>query len=248
MNDQPSTANPPVELHPGLDRAPIKDRFAATGRAQIKDILAEEAADRFYQCLTQELPWRLAYNEGANALELTREQMAQMTPQEQAQFQNGIFERASRQFQYAYSDYPAAQTISNPDEPNFYVHDILRFLNGETFQSFLKDITGLEGKLYADGHATCFQAGHFLTIHDDRDTNDRRAVAYVFNMTKNWRVDWGAALQFFDSDLNIVESFAPAYNTLNIFRVPQGHAVSFVPPYATGGRFGMTGWFHYAQE
>jgi len=246
MTTESQFTNPDVELNPALDTDAIRDRFAATGRAQIRNVLSEESAQRFLTCLTQELPWRLAYNDGANALELTREQMAQMTPQDQSQLMNLVFERASRQFQYAYSDFPVARTMNDPALPNFYVHDVLRFINSDAFMPFLKDVTGLEGKFYADGHATCFQSGHFLTIHDDRDSNDRRAIAYVFNMTPNWRADWGAALQFFDDDYNIIESFVPSYNTLNIFRVPQAHAVSFVAPYATEKRFGMTGWFHYA--
>lgn len=246
MTDQFQTTNPPVALNPALDAAPLRERFAVTGRAQIRNILTDEAAERFYGCLTRELPWRLAYNEGPNALELTREQIEGLTADQQAQMESQIFQRAMTQFQYAYSDYPVARTLNDPAEPKFYVHDVLRFINAEVFQSFLRDVTGLEGRMYADGHATCFQAGHFLTIHDDRDANDRRMIAYVFNMTPSWRPDWGAALQFFDDKYEICESFSPTFNTLNIFRVPQAHAVSFVPPYATGGRFGMTGWFHRA--
>jgi len=246
MTTQGQFTNPDVALNPEIDIDAIRDRFAATGRAQIKDVLTVEAAARFYACLATELPWRLAYNDGAQALELTPEQIAQMSPQELGQFEHQILERASREFQYAYSDFPVAKTMNDPDAEKFYVHDVLRFINSDTFITFLKDITGLEGKFYADGHATSFQSGHFLTIHDDRDTNDHRAIAYVFNLTPNWRPDWGAALQFFDEDLNIVESFAPGHNILNIFSVPQAHAVSFVAPYATVPRFGMTGWFNYA--
>jgi Rps23 Pro-64 3,4-dihydroxylase Tpa1-like proline 4-hydroxylase len=246
MTETTQMTYPDVALNPELDRDALRARFVATGRAHIADILTPEAASRFYACLTQELPWRLAYNDGPEAKELTRERLESMDFQQQRQLETEIIQRAMRQFQYAYSNYPVAQTLNDPAEPKYYVHDVLRFLNEGTFQSFLRDITGLEGRLYADGHATCFQSGHFLTIHDDRDGSERRAIAYVFNMTPNWRPDCGATLQFFDDDLNIVESFAPTYNALNIFRVPQAHAVSFVPAYATSGRFGMTGWFHRA--
>ena len=246
MSDQSNIGVTPVELNPTIDRAQIQSRFAATGRAQIKDILTEQSAEQFFKCLTEELPWRLAFNDGSQHQELTREQTDNLGPQEQAQLQHGIFERATRQFQYAYADYPVAKTLNSPTEPKFFVHDVLRFLNGETFRSFLLDATGLEGKMYADGHATCFQPGHFRTIHDDTDTDNIRVLAYAFNMTRNWRPDWGGALQFFNQDLEIEESFAPIFNALTIYKVPQAHAVSFVPPYAQGGWFGMTGWFHAA--
>ncbi len=70
----------------------------------------------------------------------------------------------------------------------------------------------------------------------------------VFNMTPEWRADWGANTLFYDEDFNVVDSFVPRYNVLNIFRVPQPHAVSFVSPFAGGKRFGMTGWFRYADK
>jgi len=246
MTDQTQVSNPPVELNPALDRKAIRARFDATGRAHIKDVLIDDAAQRFHTCLSTELPWRLAYNDGDKSLQLTRDEISRMSPQDLKQLEMGVFERATRQFQYAYSDYPAAQTLNDPAEPNFYVHDVLRYLNSKPFMDFLRDVTGVEGKLFADGHATCFQSGHFLTIHNDSDTQERRVIAYVFNMTSFWRPDWGAALEFFDDEYNIVESFAPRFNALNIFQVPQAHAVSFVAPFAAGRRFGMTGWFHRA--
>lgn len=246
MSDQNGTPSPQVALNPALDPVVIRKRFDATGRAQINGILDRASADRFFTCLSQELPWRLAYNEGGNAREMTAQAMRQMTPEQHSQFQSEIWDRASRQFQYAYSDYPVAQTLNDPAQPRFYVHDVLEFINSEPFLSFLREATGLDGKVYADGHATCYRAGHFLTIHDDKNANTQREIAYVFNMTPSWRPDWGGALQFYNEDLSIAESFAPAFNALNIFRVPQAHAVTFVPPYATSGRFGMTGWFHRA--
>lgn len=246
MTDQNNSMQTPVELNPALDRAALRARFDETGRAQIRDVLTEASAHRLLTCLSQEIPWRLAYNDGAQALEKSREELGQMQPQQLRELEAGVFERAKTQFQYAYANYPVASTLNDPTEPNYYVHDVLRFLNSERFLEFLRDITGLEGRLYADGHATCFRSGHFLTIHDDRDTSNRRAVAYVFNMTSFWRPDWGGVLEFFDDQVNIVESFSPRFNALNIFRVPQAHAVNFVAPYATGQRFGMTGWFHRA--
>jgi Rps23 Pro-64 3,4-dihydroxylase Tpa1-like proline 4-hydroxylase len=246
MTDTNGTPKPDVVLNPALDLAPIRERFAATGRAQIEAVLDPRSAERFHTCLTKEIPWRLAYNDGPKALEMTPQQLQQMPPQEQVQFQSMIWGRAGQQFQYAYSDFPVAQTLTDPDHPKYYVHDVLKFINSDPFLDFLRDITGLEGKLYADGHATCFQSGHFLTIHDDRDDTRNRAVAYVFNMTPSWRADWGGALQFYDASFKITETFTPGFNVLNIFKVPQAHAVTFVPPYAKGGRYGMTGWFHHA--
>ncbi len=238
----------PVELNPLVDIETPKAKFAADGRAQIKDVLSAETAGAFFKCLNEEIKWRVAYNDGAQVMELTEDQVMAMNPQQQQMLHQSVYQRAALQFQYAYLDYPAARTINDPNEPRNYVHQVLEFINTDPFLDFIKEITGLEGKLYADGHATCFSSGNFLTVHDDRDTQDNRAIAYVFNMTPNWRPDWGANLEFYDDEYNIVESFVPTFNRLNIFKVPQPHAVTFVPPYATARRLGMTGWFYHAQS
>ncbi len=236
--------NPPVELNPDLDLTGVRERFDKTGRAQIKDVFHRDTADRFYACLLEETPWVLAFNEGTTPRFLTREMMDRLPEQQKAGLMQELFIRASTQFQYAYSDFPVSGTINKPDQPELYSHKVLSYLNGKAFQDFIAGVTGLEGKFAVDGHTTCFQSGHFLTMHDDSDTDGRRELAYVINMTPVWRSDWGGTLLFFDEDYNITESLVPSYNTLNIFSVPQGHAVSFVAPFAAEKRFAMTGWFH----
>jgi Rps23 Pro-64 3,4-dihydroxylase Tpa1-like proline 4-hydroxylase len=41
----------------------------------------------------------------------------------------------------------------------------------------------------------------------------------------------------------VIEGYMPRFNTLNLFAVPQHHAVSFVPPFAPQGRIAISGWF-----
>jgi len=242
------TANPPVAFNPALDLQGLRERFDATGRVQVKDAFSDDTAGRLHQCLSQETPWMLAFNEGETPRYLSRQEMDEMSDAQKANMMQNIFSNASKQFQYAYSDFPVSGTINDPNQPNQYTHDVLRFLNGQTFQDMIKKVTGLEGKFAVDGHATCFQSGHFLTIHNDTDADDRREIAYVINMTPTWRSDWGAHLMFYDDEFNIVETFAPKYNTINMFRIPQAHAVSFVPPFCPQKRFGMTGWFHRFED
>ena len=59
----------------------------------------------------------------------------------------------------------------------------------------------------------------------------------------DWRPEWGGYLQFFDDEGDVVQAFRPRFNSLNLFAVPQPHAVSFVPPFAPLGRYAITGWF-----
>ena len=67
----------------------------------------------------------------------------------------------------------------------------------------------------------------------------------MLNFTPTWRADWGGILNFIDADGHISEGYTPAFNALNIFKVPQNHAVSMVTPFAREGRYSITGWLKY---
>jgi Rps23 Pro-64 3,4-dihydroxylase Tpa1-like proline 4-hydroxylase len=62
------------------------------------------------------------------------------------------------------------------------------------------------------------------------------------NLTPGWSVDWGGLLMFVDQDGHVAEAYTPAFNALNLFQVPQPHAVSMVAPFAGGDRLAITGW------
>ena len=51
-------------------------------------------------------------------------------------------------------------------------------------------------------------------------------------------------LAFFDEAGNIEEAFMPAFNTLNIFLIPQRHAVQQVAPFAGTRRLSYLSWLH----
>jgi len=97
--------------------------------------------------------------------------------------------------------------------------------------------------------ATYYTRESFLSAHDDiADHKKNRLVAYVLGFAKNWAIDWGGLLQFFDPESGeIIESFLPTFNGLTLFRVPQWHSVSFVAPFARAPRFSVTGWY-YGEE
>ena len=47
---------------------------------------------------------------------------------------------------------------------------------------------------------------------------------------------------FHDADGHVSEAYAPTFNALNIFRVPQLHSVTQVASFAGGPRLSVTGW------
>jgi Rps23 Pro-64 3,4-dihydroxylase Tpa1-like proline 4-hydroxylase len=125
---------------------------------------------------------------------------------------------------------------------------VQEFLNSREFLEFARDVTGMGDIAFADAQATLFRPGHFLTQHDDEVEGKNRRAAYVLSFTRRWRPDWGGILEFIDSDGHVAEGYTPRFNALNLIRVPQRHAVSYVVPWAVEGRYSITGWLRASRE
>ena len=229
-----------IELNPLLDRNALNEGFARAGRAHIPDVLTQQAAVRLLQALQLETPWTVTLNKGHNFLDFER-----MPPEERGKLALGVFERARANpgFHYIYDTH----RISRNGEPYVgsvpYLERLFKFLNSSNFLSFMREVTGLDAIAWADAQATLYRPGDFLTTHDDKTGGHKRLAAYVLNLTPGWCPDWGGVLQFFDERGNVSQGFTPAFNALNIFRVPAEHAVSQVALFG-GYRYSITGWFH----
>ncbi|OXE35032.1 MAG: hypothetical protein CGW95_16380 [Phenylobacterium zucineum] len=108
--------------------------------------------------------------------------------------------------------------------------------------SLIHRLTGLESAVYCDAQATRYRAGHFLTAHDDDVIGKGRLCAMVLSLTPNWRTEWGGLLLFHNTEGHVLEGYAPRFNTLNMFRIPQVHSVSQVADFVTADRLSITGW------
>lgn len=119
---------------------------------------------------------------------------------------------------------------------------LYEWLNGEAFLSFARDISGDPDLAYVDAQATRYLPGHYLNEHDDEKPGAGRRLAYVLNLSPAWRPSWGGLLNFLDADGHVAEAYTPAFNALNLFRVPQPHMVSQVAAFAGAPRLSITGW------
>src|SRR6185295_6822582 len=128
-------------------------------------------------------------------------------------------ERAHTSFQYVHHHYRLSEGEKVYPGPNHYLGKLVRFLRAPEFIDFMRELTGMEIRGLQSATATLFMPQHFLTVHDDEDINRRRLVAFSLNMTPQWRLDWGGALQFYDSSDHIEEGYLPTFNALNLFRV-----------------------------
>ena len=234
-----------IQFNPNLDIESLAADFAVKGRVQVRDVFVPRCADEIYDCLLNDVPWSLAYNEGKKNHLIPLTEFQAISHDEQKKFLQGIFARANKDFQFAYLSYMMIDAyLEERDLHLVPLHTMVEFLNTPSNLEVIREITGISEIKKGEAQATCYRPNHFLTLHQDDVTPESgRLVAYVLNFTKDWNPDWGGYLQIYGDHGNIVEAFKPDYNVLNMFRVPQDHSVSFVTPFAGAPRLSITGWF-----
>jgi SM-20-related protein len=230
------------QLNPRLDPAALHALYQPRQRLHVRNLLAGQAADALYRHLDREVAWSLVLNQGDDVREATPEQRREFSSERELELAAFAYEGARKGFQFLYEcrrvpEEPATRAA----EPS-PLHRFVDFLNSPPFLDFARRLTGIADIEWADAQATRYGPGHFLTRHDDSSGARNRRVAYVMNLTPFWNTDWGGQLQFIDADGHVARAFVPAFNALNLFTVPQWHAVSVVAPFAAAPRYSVTGW------
>lgn len=234
------------DLDPGLDPQELAQRFQARQRLQIRNLLTAESATNLHRVLSRETPWGLAWKAAAEGPQnIRREELARLSRDQLIERQRKLYEAVGgSDYGFVYSQYPILTSYQEGWSPGGPHEAIMELVNDQPFLDFIREVTGLPQLIKADAQATLYGPGQFLALHDDSHVAEGWQIAYVLNLCAvDWRPDWGGYLNFFDSEGEVVEGFRPRFNALNIFRVPQAHNVSYVPPFAPVARYAITGWF-----
>ena len=242
------TMKKPLTLAPTLSTSPWRQVFADEGRVHIPNFLSETSADQLFQCLDQQGTWNLVCQQDGQHVDLNDTIESVWSAEQLALFTKKLHEQATDRFQYLYRTIPLYDVFHQNLLPGHFLNEVFFFLNSPAFLDYLRATLDMPEIGFADAQATCFSGGHFLNKHDDNVPGKRRLAAYVLNLTPSWNTNWGGALQFYDASGACTESFFPSYNALNVFRVPQPHAVTYVPPFATGKRLSITGWLREGED
>lgn len=233
-----------IRINEALDAEALGEVFRERGRLQIPDFLASESADALYEAIQKNQDWYLAYNERGQSVESPMAEIQRLSPQQRQQLMQPIHQQASTGFQFCFIQYYLSEAVNRGENPGHPLHSAHEFVNSEPWLGFMRTLIGEPGLKNSDALASLYLPGHFLTEHDDTHHDRNRVAAYVINLTRDWNPNWGGHLAFFDDKGNIEQSFVPTFNTLNIFQVPQSHAVQVVAPFARSGRTSITGWVH----
>ena len=233
---------PQFRLNPALDRDTLSRAFRERARLHIPDFLFPADAELLLAWLEASDRWRLILNQGDRVIEFDRRAQAGLSPDQRARMNAAVFAAAQHGFQYRYETIKAPHADADRSADSTPLNAFARFMSSEEVLALLRHVTGTADISFADAQATAYGRGHFLTSHDDLAPKQMRRVAYVFNLTKQWSVEWGGLLTFHDDSSKTVQSMVPAFNALNLFTVPQPHSVSFVTPFAARRRYSVTGW------
>ena len=217
-------------------------------RVHVPDLLDQDSALQLHECLAGQEQWNLVLNRDGEHVDIGSDSVDLWDDAQRRQFNDIVFQQARDNFQYLYKAVPIYDIYHGGLLPGHFFNTLFEFLNGPEFLGFARELTGCADIGFCDAQATCYETGHFLTTHDDATAGKNRVAAYVINMTHDWNPNWGGALQFFDDEGNIQQGFTPSFNALNVFLIPQRHAVEYVTPFAGGSRLSITGWFRTGSD
>jgi hypothetical protein len=224
-------------LNPALDLGRAAAAFKQDGRVHIRSFLTQESAARLHQCLSRETDFSLFSRAGDGPAQVWP--VAKLTPGKEAELMGAAYAGAQGGVRYLHDGHILSRGGEAYPDPSHYLSAVAAFLNSAPFLDFARALTGDDAITFAGAQATRYRPGHFFDRHDG---GQEGAAAYVLNMTPRWRPDWGGGLLFSDQPGHLSGGYLPAFNTLNILKVPQEHLVGLVAPFAGAARYAITGW------
>jgi Rps23 Pro-64 3,4-dihydroxylase Tpa1-like proline 4-hydroxylase len=230
-----------LQLNPALDWEALARAFASHGRIRIHGFLADPFPTRLHEALRGRDTWRQLINSGDKVFELDRTTRAAMSAEQATALETAVQAGARNGFQYRYETLRLTDGDGNGMAGDAELSAFPRWMSSGPARECLRRVTGIAAIDFADGQATAYAPGDFLTGHTDAVPGKQRHAAYVYGLTPQWRTEWGGLLLFHEAD-GSVRGMTPGFNTLDVFAVPQLHSVSRVGPEAAYRRYAITGW------
>jgi len=230
-------------FNPNVDFSPYCAQLQRARRVLIPHIFAADIAERLHAALAAERAWDLCYLDGTSEATLAASDYAMLDGDARERTLVRIARAASGRYAYAYDHYPLIERYLHARDDNHPLQQLVNVFHSEPVLDFLRALVGDTGIRRVKMQATRYLPGHFLRRHNDTSgSNEERRFAFVFNLGRDWRADWGGLLQFVGDDGEVRETYLPTFNSLALFRVPQWHQVSLVAPWAEQPRYALTGW------
>jgi len=226
-----------IQANDIINKSALKDQFSKNGIVRIFNFLEQTSLEQLKVSMETKVDYGNAfYLEGQNR-QASDVEIQKLPAATQQQLYRDIHTDASKGAGFLYGRHKI--------EKNSLVelNDTLKLINSEHILNLIGEITSQPELQYADGQATRYRRGDFLTRHNDSAPGETRRIAYVLGLTQDWHPDWGGLLQFFEQDGTPTTSWSPAINSLTLFNVDKIHSVTSIAPFALKSRYSVTGWF-----
>ena len=231
-------------IDPSLDGGRLAPVFGRYGRLHLPQFLAPPGAETLSAALRDAGGWTVSTIGRGSTVDIPVDAFAAADEPARNALLAAAHNEARSGFHYMFESLRISDIVDSGagDSLPGPLRDLYAWLNGEAFLSFARALSGHDDLAYVDAQATRYRAGHYLNEHDDEKAGAGRRLAYVLNLTPEWRPSWGGLLAFLDHDGHVAEAYTPAFNALNLFRTPQPHMVSQVSAFAAAPRLSITGW------
>lgn len=222
--------------------------FAARGRLHLPGVFSPESAEAVAAALEAEIDWTTSVRAGGEVFEAPLAPDGRAASATHADWLAAVRPDGREAMQYVFD----TRRVSDVRARGHGLGDVLdhlpAWLTDGPFLDLVRRLTADPRPEFCDAQATRYRAGQFLTRHDDTNAAEDRLYAYVLNFTRAWRADWGGLLAFHDDQGHLAEAYTPAFNALNLFRVPMAHAVTQIASFAPADRLSITGWVRVSQS
>jgi SM-20-related protein len=232
-----------MQINPENNPLDYREEFIKNGSVTIRNFLVPEFAESLRKFFEEGMPsdwWYSASCPGDNGVDYIRNfEACQDSIKTSKQKANSSFARGD----FSYFFY---RTLGDHvegcycDECNFR-----KWLKGEDVLNFIREVSDMNCINYDTVFASRYSEGCFLSPHHDQDLGN---VGFVFQLTKDWKPEWGGLLHFMSDDRKEITGVeVPTFNSLTLFYLPDGkgtwHYVSHVNPDVTRHRLAYTGWY-----
>lgn len=160
-------------------------------------------------------------------------------------------------------EYGASQHITNSVNSNAFTYRFSRSTNhvkgcgcwectfkkevleSEKFKDVIRKNTGIKNPVLYETFTSAYYPGDFLGRH----TDEKRGVAFIFNLSWDWKPEYGGILNIENGDT--WTSYVPGWGDLVLLElgeIGKVHFVSEVSSLAPRPRLAITGWYNDAES
>lgn len=229
-------------LADNLDLEEAREGFGKLGRCRIDSFLDHQMAANLHETLAEKTEFDIAYADSIHPKLISKQNWVSMSNNDRIALQRRLSEDASMGRGYVYCTYMASRRVEAKSSDTAMLTNAFKFWNSATMTSLIQRVCDIK-VTGADCQFTQFTAGQYLTRHRDTIDGNKRKLAFVLSLPRNWHPDWGGLLSFYNESGEITETWIPKFNCLQLFDISQIHGVSAVTPWASEPRYSLTGWF-----